>query len=90
MQSIQSFYRPDAQGDQFHVVHTQDVAPVLKSVEYLKQQREKVGDAEFGKHVARIPLVFLKKWGKEDGINNDPEYKKLRVWDGHMGIEDTN
>jgi len=21
---------------------------------------------------------------------NDPEFKKLRVWDGHLGMEDTN
>ena len=80
------------------VSRTEDVEPALDAIKELRDTPEAHKAAPLGgRYVASIPTIVLEQWCVEAGIQpwettklsglirrklNDPDYKKLRVWEG--------
>lgn len=70
----------------------QDVEPILKMNEILRNEGKGYSPSREWRRVASIPLIFVEKWLREEGIDvfnkdhwpavrkklRDPDYRKLR------------
>jgi len=59
-------HRFHAHGDSFTVEAVQDTAPILDRNKAMQNAGKQTGDLRL---VASIPLIFIEKWAREEGVN---------------------
>lgn len=83
--------------NQFQIVRTQDVEPILEMAKALN--REGAGNGKDDKHAAEFPLVLVERYLVDNNVSwneflhnpvhvkrmcNDPALKHFRIWQGAL------
>ena len=69
MSGLITVVRTMEEGKKYLIHSRQDCDPVIKENQRVRERLERAGHSATFKTVARIPMVSLYQWGKDDGCN---------------------
>jgi len=99
MSDIKTSFHYDATANKEIICREQDISPIIKEIEDIKQISDGRGNTGMGYFAGRIPGIIIEKYMKQVGVTfhefctddthihrilKDPDYKKFRVFEGNI------